>query len=249
VVIETVRYPYRLGPGVQAERGLLAKWGGCRFLWNEAVHQHKTGLGPTVCGLSKLLTGVRGRFSWLREGSQVAWQRMLRSYSRSLNHSLTVRGRGRPKLEGRKKVFPSLGYTTRGFSIRDGSLRLPFDVSIPGASWSRELPPVPTSVRVYQDRLGHWFASFVVRREVDPVTEISGGIGIGIGIDWGVITTATIAFDLPYLGYRKRCTGELATAERIRAGGDDIRHLLLPSGDVVGAGLVRNPLTLAIGNR
>jgi putative transposase len=53
-------------------------------------------------------------------------------------------------------------------------------VSIPVA-WSLELPSVPTSVRVYQDCLEHWFASFVVRRGVDPVTEVSGGIGI----DWG----------------------------------------------------------------
>jgi putative transposase len=32
--------------------------------------------------------------------------------------------------------------------------------------WSRELPSEPTSVRVYQDSLGHWYASFVVRRVI-----------------------------------------------------------------------------------
>lgn len=39
----------------------------------------------------------------------------------------------------------------------------------------------------------------------------------GIGVDWGVSTTATTtdeAFDLPYLGHRKRCAAELATAQR-----------------------------------
>jgi putative transposase len=41
----------------------------------------------------------------------------------------------------------------------------------------------------------------------------------------------------------------LATAERIRAGVDAVRHLLPPLGDVVGAVRVRNPPTLALGNR
>jgi putative transposase len=53
-------------------------------------------------------------------------------------------------------------------------------VNIP-VVWSRELPSDPTSVRVYQDSLGHWFASFVVHREVEATAEVQGSIGI----DWG----------------------------------------------------------------
>ena len=71
VVIETVRYTYRLRPGAQAEVALLAEWNRCRFLWNEAVHQQKTGQRPTFTGLCRLLTEARGQFVWLREGSQV----------------------------------------------------------------------------------------------------------------------------------------------------------------------------------
>jgi putative transposase len=211
-VIETVRYTYRLRPGAQAETALLAEWNRCRFLWNEAVHIQKTGQRPTFCGLSKWLTDARRKFSWLREGSQVAQQQALRTYSQSLNHSFTVKGRGRPKFKSRKIASPSLEYTTRGFSIRDGRLCLPAGVSIP-VVWSRALPSEPTSVRVYQDSLGHWSASFVVRREVESAPETSGSIGI----DWGVSTTATTtnpAFDLPYLGHRKRCAAELAKVQR-----------------------------------
>ncbi len=39
----------------------------------------------------------------------------------------------------------------------------------------------------------------------------------GIGVDWGVSTTATTTdseFDLPYLGHRKRCAAEVAKAQR-----------------------------------
>ena len=56
VSAETVRYTYRLRPGAVAERALLQEWGRCRWLWNEAVHQQKTGRKPTFCKLSKLLT-------------------------------------------------------------------------------------------------------------------------------------------------------------------------------------------------
>ncbi|MHB8274952.1 MAG: RNA-guided endonuclease InsQ/TnpB family protein [Dermatophilaceae bacterium] len=335
-VKETVRYTYRLRPGADAERALLAGWHRCRFLWNEAVHLQRTGRRPTFWSLSKLLTEARGRFGWLREGSQVAQQQMLRTYARSLNHSFKVKGRGWPKLKSRRKTLPTLEYTTRGFAIRGGRLRLPAGVDIP-VVWSRDLPSDPSSVRVCQDSIGYWYASFVVRREVEPAPNVEASIGI----DWGVSTTATTtdpAFDLPYLGHRRRCAAELAkaqrkmsrryakgkapsngyqrakreliergtragrtvvlvppayttmtcsncasinktrlglgmgafrceacgfeagrdwnaartilaTAERIRAGVDDVRHLLPPLGDVVDAVRVRNPPASAMGNR
>lgn len=207
-----MRYTYRLRPGAQAVRALEAEWHRCRFLWNEAVHQRKTRRKPTLCKLSKLLTEARAENAWLREGSQVAQQQTLRTYAAALNDSYRVKGRGKPTIKTRKKSLPSLEYTTRGFSIRDRRLRLPGGVCIPVA-WSRELPSAPTSVRVHQDSLGHWYASFVVRREADPAPAVEGSIGI----DWGVTTTATTtdaAYDLPYGGHRRRCAAELARAQR-----------------------------------
>ncbi|GAA3735294.1 RNA-guided endonuclease TnpB family protein [Plantactinospora mayteni] len=211
-VDETVRYTYRLRPGATARAALLAEWGRCRWLWNEAVHQYKTGRRPTLGKLSKLLTEARARSSWLRDGSQVAQQQTLRTYALALQHSFRVKGRGRPRVKRLKGTLPSLEYTRRGFSIRDQRLRLPGGVTIP-VVWSRELPPDPTSVRVYQDSLGHWYASFVVRRQATPAPDVAGAIGI----DWGVTTTATTTdptYDLPYLGHRKRCAAELAKLQR-----------------------------------
>lgn len=212
VVIETVRYTYRLRPGAEAERALDAEWHRCRFLWNEAVHQQRTGRKPTFCKLSKLLTEARGKHAWLRAGSQVAQQQTLRTYAAALNDSYRVKGRGRPAIKARKKALPSLEYTTRGFSVRDSRLRLPGGVSVP-VVWSRELPSDPTSVRVYRDSLGHWYVSFVVRRDVEAAPDADAGIGI----DWGVTTTATTtnpAYDLSYGGHRKRCAAELARTQR-----------------------------------
>lgn len=160
----------------------------------------------------ELLTELRKNNTWMRQGSQVAQQAALRNYTQALQHSFTVKGRGRPKLKARKRTLPSLEYSTKGFSIRDGRLKLPKGFFIP-VVWSRNLPSPPTSVRVYQDSLGHWYASFVTRREKTSAPDVEASIGI----DWGVSTTATTTdakHDLPYRGHRKRCAAELAKAQR-----------------------------------
>ncbi|WP_433523439.1 hypothetical protein ACQPZ2_42280 [Nocardia pseudovaccinii] len=94
---EVVRYSYRLRPGARAERALVAEWDRCRFLWNEAVHQQKSGARLSFGKLGKLLTEARGRTGWLRDGSQVAQQQMLRTYAQALDDSFKVKGRGRPR--------------------------------------------------------------------------------------------------------------------------------------------------------
>ena len=131
---------------------------------------------------------------------------------RALDDSYQVKGRGKPTIKHRKTARPSLEYTTRGFGIRDGRLLLAKGVSIP-VVWSRGLPSDPTSVRVCRDNLGHWYASFVVIRPISPARPATGSIGI----DWGVkvpATTTDPAFDLRYLGHRKRCAAELGRAQR-----------------------------------
>jgi putative transposase len=211
--METVRYNYRLRPGANALAYLLAEWGRCRWLWNECVHQFRTRRKPTVSKLSKLLTAERARSEWLRAGSQNAQQQMLRTYMKALGDSFTVEGRQRPKVKKRKKTLPSLEYTVNGFALEGGRLCLPKGVSIP-VVWSRSLPSAPSSVRVFRDSLGHWYASFVVVREgAEPLPDVDGGVGI----DWGVATTATASderYDLPFGGHRKRCQAELAKAQR-----------------------------------
>lgn len=213
---EVVRYTYRLRPGAQAEAALLAEWGRCRWLWNEAAHQHRTRRPVSKGRLGKLLTEARRANGWLREGWQNTQAETLNTYADALYQSFKVKGRGRPKPKRGKVDLPSLPFTKNGFSLRevDGRVRLslPKGTVIP-IVWSRELPSDPSSCRVYQDNLGHWYVSFVVRREVTPAPDSAGRIGI----DWGVKTTATTtdpAYDLPHLGYRRRCAAELVKAQR-----------------------------------
>ncbi len=212
IVEEVVRYTYRLRPGAPAERALLDEWHRCRFLWNEAVHQQRTGRKPTRAKLGKLLTDARKRSAWLREGWQNAQAGVLNTYAVALDQSFKVKGRGRPTVKRKDRARPSLDFTRNGFAVVDGRLRLPKGTTIP-VVWSRELPSEPTSVRVYRDTLGHWYASFVVRRDVEPATAAQGRIGV----DWGIATPATTtdpAYDLPYAGHRRRCAAELAKAQR-----------------------------------
>lgn len=210
--METVRYTYRLRPGAGAAEALASEWHRCRFLWNEAVHQQRSGFNPTPAKLGKLLTAARANCAWLREGSQNTQQQALRCYATALDRSFKIKNCGRPVFKSRRKSLPSLEYTRNGFSLIGSRLRLPKGVTIP-VVWSRELPSEPTSVRVYQDSLGHWYASFVVRRESEPLSVTDGAVGI----DWGVTTTATASdrrYDLPYHGYRMRCAKKLAASQR-----------------------------------
>jgi len=96
--------------------------------------------------------------------------------------------------------------------LRDGRLRLAGGASIP-VVWSRELPSAPSSVRVYQDSLGHWYASFVVRRSHEPLPPSDNAIGI----DWGVKVVATTtdpAYDLLHPEYAKKAARALAKYQR-----------------------------------
>lgn len=209
---ETVRYTYRLRPGAQAVDALISEWHNCRYLWNDAVAQMRAGEKITFGNLARGLTAKRAELDWLRAGSQTAQQQELRTFAQAFNHFFKVKRRRRPSFKSARKTRPSIEYTKRGFAIRGGRLKLPKGVSIP-VVWSRDLPSGPTSVRVYRDNLGHWYASFVVQRDTEPAPVAAGGIGI----DWGVQTTATTTdadYDLPHGGSRRKVAAQMASAQR-----------------------------------
>lgn len=199
-----LRYNYRLRPGAQAERALVAEWHGTRWVWNQAV-EHLQNTGEWVT--DKHLTAWRAEHEWIGAGSSVAQQQELRNF-----RAKRAKGKGRKKFKSARRTQPSLNYTLRGFSLRDGRLRLAGGLSIP-VVWSRDLPSDPSSVRVYRDSLGHWYASFVVRRDDDPLPPSDDNIGI----DWGVkeiATTTDSDYDLPHPEYAKRAAQRLARYQR-----------------------------------
>lgn len=74
----------------------------------------------------------------------------------------------------------------------------------------------PSSVRVHQDGIGHWYASFVVPAAVEPLPET----GVVIGVDWGVKETATTTsetHDLPHAQHGKKAEAKLTQYDRMMA--------------------------------
>jgi putative transposase len=222
-----VRYTYRLRVSAAAERALRAEWDRCRWAWNQCVAESRQAwkdgreCGPAM--LDKMLTGWRAEHDWLREGSSVAQKQAIRDFGKSRAKALKdrkdkipVRQRaGLPQFKKRDRVLPTMNYTKQGFSLRDGRLVVAGGLSL-RVVWSRELPSAPSSVRVYQDPLGHWNASFVVQAKPEPLPET----GNAIGIDWGVkdiATTTSDAHDLPHPGYMRKSAAELARYQRMMA--------------------------------
>jgi putative transposase len=225
------RYTYRLRLSSTARTALEAEWGRCRWVWNECVamsrkvHKlNKEAETKTTCGpaqLDNMLTGARRSMFWLREGSSVPQQQVIRDFAKSrakalkdIKAKLPMRQRaGMPRIKRKREAAPSLNYTTRGFRLKDGRLHLAGGIVL-RVVWSRELPEPPSSVRVYRDSLGHWYASFVI----PTVTEALPMTGAVIGIDWGVKETATTTsdtHDLPHAQHGRTAAAKLARYQRM----------------------------------
>ncbi|WP_316772339.1 RNA-guided endonuclease InsQ/TnpB family protein [Streptomyces sasae] len=228
-----VRYTYRLRVSSAARTALVSEWDRCRWVWNECVARSRTmhlrnkatGENQT-CGpaqLDRMLTEARARTPWLREGSSVPQQQVIRDFGRSrakaqkdIKERLpTVRRAGMPRWKTKREALPTLNYTRRGFRLKDGKLYLAGGIQLT-VVWSRELPAEPSSVRVYQDSLGHWYCSFVVPGEVQPLPET----GRVLGVDWGVAQTATTTsdvYDLSHAGHGKKARTKLCRYDRMMA--------------------------------
>ncbi|MFJ7206232.1 RNA-guided endonuclease InsQ/TnpB family protein [Streptomyces sp. NPDC098789] len=227
------RYTYRLRVSSTALAGLDAEWARCRWVWNECVAMsrkvhglNKAATEQITCGpaqLDKMLTGARHSMEWLREGSSVPQQQIIRDFAKSRTRALKdIKAKlpmgqraGMPRIKRKREALPTLNYTRRGFSLKEGRLHLAGGIALTPV-WSRELPCDPTSVRVYRDSIGHWYASFVVATAAEPLP----ATGRVIGVDWGVRETATTTsdtHDLPHPQHGRTAAQRLARYQRMTA--------------------------------
>ncbi|QEU90725.1 RNA-guided endonuclease InsQ/TnpB family protein [Streptomyces kanamyceticus] len=228
------RYTYRLRLSSTARAALEAEWGRCRWVWNECVarsmaanaHNRAHPEAVLTCGpaqLDRMLTEARARTPWPASGSSVAQQQTIRDFGRSrakalkdTEERLPVRQRaGMPAFRTKRHGEPTLNYTRRGFRLQDSRLHLAGGIVLT-VVWSRELPAVPSSVRIYRDGLGHWYASFVVPAQSEPLPET----GRVLGIDWGVRETATTTsddHDLPHPGHGCKVQAKVSRYDRMMA--------------------------------
>ncbi|MGF1432022.1 RNA-guided endonuclease InsQ/TnpB family protein [Kitasatospora sp. LaBMicrA B282] len=227
------RFTYRLRVSSADLARLEAEWGRCRWVWNECVavsrrvHLHNRATDErTTCGpaqLDRMLTEARQAMVWLREGASVPQQQIVRDFAKArakalkdIKAKLPMRQRaGMPKVKRKRESLPTLNYTRHGFRIKEGRLQLAGGIVLT-VVWSRDLPSDPSSVRVYRDSLGHWYASFVVAVDV----QVLPPTGRAIGIDWGVkeiATTTDGAYDLPHPEHGKSAAQKLARYQRMMA--------------------------------
>ncbi|MCJ1677954.1 transposase [Streptomyces sp. APSN-46.1] len=230
------RWTFRVRVSSTALAALLGEWDRCRWVWNECCAKSKQthlwnskrpeGADKRTCGpaqLDKMLTAARTGNAWLREGSSVPQQQLIRDFGTSrakaqkdITDRLPVRQRaGMPKWKKKREALPSLNYTQRGFRLKGGRLHLAGGIVLT-VVWSRDLPAGPSSVRVYRDSLGHWYASFVIPAQVQPLPKT----GRVIGIDWGVKETATTTsddHDLPHAQHGRNAAQKLARYQRMTA--------------------------------
>ncbi|MFJ8566666.1 RNA-guided endonuclease InsQ/TnpB family protein [Streptomyces sp. NPDC093514] len=230
------RYTFRLRVSSTARASLLDEWDRIRWIWNECVAKSKQvhawnmtkadGMDKRTCGpaqLDRMLTEARKANAWLREGASVPQQQLVRDFGRSrakaqkdIKDRLPMARRaGMPKYRKKREGAPSLNYTRRGFRLKNGTLHLAGGIILT-VVWSRELPADPSSVRVHQDSLGHWYCSFVVPAQ----TELLPATGQVIGIDWGVRETATTTsdhHDLPHAEHGRKATAKLTRYDRMMA--------------------------------
>jgi putative transposase len=93
------RYTYRLRVSSTARTALLAEWDRCRWIWNECVaksrqvylHNRAHPGDKRTCGparLDKMLTEARRITPWLRQGSCVPQQQIIRDFAKSRSKAL-----------------------------------------------------------------------------------------------------------------------------------------------------------------
>jgi putative transposase len=218
------RFTYRIRLSATAERLLLAEWDRCRWVWNmcvelsKAAHAARESCGPAW--LCKMLTGWRAEHAWLRAGGAVPQQQIIRDFGKSrakamkdIKERIPMRKRaGMPRFKAKALATPTLNYNRCGFRLKDGRLHLAGGIVV-RVVWSRDLPADPTSVRVYRDSLGHWYASFVIPAQTEPLPDT----GRMLGVDWGVreiAATTDDAHDLPHPEFGNKAVGGLARYQR-----------------------------------
>ncbi|MET7666197.1 transposase [Streptomyces sp. NPDC005463] len=228
------RWTFRLRVSSTARAALGVEWDRCRWVWNECCAKSKQthlwnknrpeSTDKRTCGpaqLDKMLTEARRSNGWLREGSSVPQQQLIRDFGKSrakaqkdIKERLPMRQcAGMPKYKKKREALPSLNYTKRGLRLKGKRLHLAGGIVLT-VVWSRDLPADPSSVRVYQDSVGHWYCSFVVPAEVQPLPET----GAVIGVDWGVKeteTTTSDTHDLPHAEHGKKSAAKLARYQRM----------------------------------
>lgn len=214
------RYNYRLRVSPVQERLLHQVFDSTRFVWNHILgrwsdlwrHEGESLSSTEAC---KELTDLRSRFDWLSEQPAGSQQQVIRDLYKSISSFFDKKNpAGRPKFK-KKGTYSTARWTKDGFSIKDDYLSV---VTSAGrinlrVVWSRHLPSPPTSVTIYRDLCGHWYASFVTRIEEESIPSSNRVTGLDLGLTT-FATTEFEEFDIPNPRFAKKVRAQQKKADQ-----------------------------------
>lgn len=202
-------YKYRFYPNSQQAELLKRTFGCARFVYNKgrALRYDSWYSNGQSCGAAEtnaMLMAIKTdpEFSWLNDVSCVPLQQALRQLDKAYRAFFrkTSRYPGYRRKEGRQ----SAEFTRRGFSYRNGKLKLakmqlPLDVV-----WSRPLPEAPSSVVVIREPDGRWYIICRINRDMAPLTG-GGQVGIDLGLThFATLSTGEKVANPRHLGKRQK---------------------------------------------
>lgn len=182
-------YRFRFYPTPEQEM-ILAKTFGCvRFAYNymlrlrtDAWFKEKKRIGYRET--SALLTELKKtpEHAWLNEVSSVPVQQALRHLQTAFNNFFAKRA-AYPTFK-RKDGPQSAEYTTSAFKWDGRALKLAKMDAPLAIRWSRTIPKAAkvTTVTVSKDAAGRYFVSLLCDEVVSPKPEVTGKVGIDLGL-------------------------------------------------------------------
>jgi putative transposase len=230
MAVVEVRYRYRLRLNAEQQRLLGGVFDACRFVWNQALGRwgdlwRHDGERLSYRDADRELTDWRGRYGWLAEQPCVPQQQVLRDLYRSISAFFDKSNpAGRPRFKKKWAGHATARWTARGFAVSGSGLGRAGDrVEVATAEgriglrvvWSRLLPAPPTSVTVYRDRAGRWWASFVCRIDVPktPAAPTGRSSGLDVGLNM-FATTEDPVTDVANPRYARKAGKALARSQR-----------------------------------
>jgi putative transposase len=189
-----VRYRYRIYPSPGHQKALARAFGCARVVFNdclrlrEACHAAGEKINDTEVQ-RRVITLAKStpERAWLAEVASVPLvqacqdaRRAYRNWFDSLSGKRKGRRVGHPKFRS-KRGRQSIRLTRNGFALHGSRLYIAKvgDIKV---EWSRHLPSQPSSVTLFREPDGRYYASFVVEREAVPLPASDREVGIDVGL-------------------------------------------------------------------
>ena len=182
-------YRFRFYPSPEQEVTLARTFGCARFAYNHMLRlrtdawmqrQERIGYHESSAELTALKK--QPEYAWLNEVSSVPVQQALRHLQTAFANFFAKRARY-PQFK-RKDGKQSAEYTTSAFKWDGKALKLAKMAEPLAIRWSRQIPKAAkvTTVTVSKDTAGRYFVSLLCDDAVAAKHEVSGKVGIDLGL-------------------------------------------------------------------